>query len=67
MTHSHDASDPALAFVAAVNAREFDLLPASAFVRATHGRDLSGTAADVVRRDQDGHWQYVIDNPFGTA
>jgi ketosteroid isomerase-like protein len=29
--------------------------------------DLSGTAADVVRRDADGHWRYVIDNPFGTG
>lgn len=29
--------------------------------------DLSGTATDVVRRDQEGRWQYVIDNPFGTS
>jgi ketosteroid isomerase-like protein len=124
MTHSHDASDPALAFVAAVNAREFDLLdrtyaedavlvpapgqpmtgadrvaasqrllsfglPMDATVRHLYVAgdiallivdwsmrgttpdgydiDLSGTATDVVRRDQYGHWKYVIDNPFGTA
>jgi len=29
--------------------------------------DLSGTATDVLRRGADGHWRYVIDNPFGTA
>jgi ketosteroid isomerase-like protein len=28
--------------------------------------DLSGTAADVLRRDDDG-WKLWIDNPFGTA
>jgi ketosteroid isomerase-like protein len=33
------------------------------------GRELSlaGAAADVARRGPDGHWRYVIDNPFGTA
>ncbi|MGA5218787.1 YybH family protein [Streptomyces cinereoruber] len=25
----------------------------------------SGTATDVVRRGEDGHWRYVIDSPFG--
>ncbi|MEV4805469.1 DUF4440 domain-containing protein [Nonomuraea sp. NPDC049421] len=29
--------------------------------------DLSGTATDVLRRDADGRWRYVIDNPHGTA
>ena len=29
--------------------------------------NLRGTAADVARRGPDGHWRYVIDNPFGTA
>ncbi|MFD3706772.1 YybH family protein [Nocardia sp. NPDC058658] len=28
---------------------------------------LTGTATDVARRDADGHWRYIIDNPFGTA
>ncbi|TCJ95712.1 uncharacterized protein (TIGR02246 family) [Nocardia alba] len=28
---------------------------------------LSGTATDVARRDADGYWRYVIDNPFGIA
>ncbi|MFG2291847.1 YybH family protein [Streptomyces sp. NPDC048603] len=27
---------------------------------------MSGTATDVARRGADGHWRYVIDNPFGT-
>jgi ketosteroid isomerase-like protein len=31
------------------------------------GLDMTGTATDVVRRDADGTWRYVIDNPFGTA
>lgn len=36
------------------------------------GRDgeqvhLEGTAADIVRRGADGCWQYLIDNPQGTA
>src|SRR5918997_1342436 len=26
--------------------------------------DLNGTATDVIRRDSDGQWRYVIDNPF---
>jgi len=26
---------------------------------------LSGTGLDVLRRDADGTWRYVIDNPFG--
>jgi ketosteroid isomerase-like protein len=29
--------------------------------------DLRGTATDVIRRNPDGHWRYVIDNPFGIA
>lgn len=29
--------------------------------------DLSGTGADVVARQADGTWLYVIDNPFGVA
>lgn len=29
--------------------------------------DIRGTATDVARRGQDGHWRYIIDNPFGTA
>lgn len=29
--------------------------------------DLRGTATDVARRGPDGHWRYVIDNPFGVA
>ncbi|MFD1532559.1 hypothetical protein [Pseudonocardia aurantiaca] len=29
--------------------------------------DMSGTAADVVRRDPDGTWRYLVDNPFGTT
>ncbi|MEU4705369.1 DUF4440 domain-containing protein [Nocardia salmonicida] len=28
---------------------------------------VSGTATDVARRDADGFWRYVIDNPFGVA
>ncbi|MFE3317349.1 YybH family protein [Nocardia sp. NPDC059195] len=28
---------------------------------------VSGTATDVARRDADGYWRYVIDNPFGIA
>lgn len=28
---------------------------------------LAGTATDVVRRQADGTWRTVIDNPFGTA
>jgi ketosteroid isomerase-like protein len=28
---------------------------------------MSGTAADVLRRDTDGRWRYLVDNPFGTA
>lgn len=124
MTHFHDASSAAQAFVAAFNARDFDLLdrtyaddavvvpapgqpmtgaarvaaterllsfglPMDATVRHTYVAgdtallivdwamrgttpdgyeiDLSGTATDVVRRDQEGHWLYVIDNPFGTS
>ncbi|MFF3004154.1 YybH family protein [Kitasatospora sp. NPDC057940] len=29
--------------------------------------DLAGTATDVARRGPDGHWRYLLDNPFGTA
>lgn len=28
---------------------------------------VRGTATDVARRGADGHWRYVIDNPFGVA
>jgi uncharacterized protein (TIGR02246 family) len=28
---------------------------------------LSGTTADVARRQSDGTWRFVIDNPWGTA
>jgi len=28
---------------------------------------VAGTATDVARRDPDGTWRYVIDNPWGTA
>ncbi|TMQ99165.1 DUF4440 domain-containing protein [Actinomadura soli] len=28
---------------------------------------IEGTATDVARRGSDGHWRYVIDNPFGCA
>lgn len=31
------------------------------------GDAVSGTATDVARRGADGHWRYVIDNPFGVA
>ena len=27
---------------------------------------LSGNACDIVRKQKDGTWKYVIDNPFGT-
>lgn len=29
--------------------------------------DIQGTATDVARRDAEGTWRYIIDNPFGTA
>ena len=29
--------------------------------------DMHGTAADVVRREPDGTWRYLVDNPYGTA
>lgn len=28
---------------------------------------MEGTTADVVRRQADGSWKYVIDNPWGSA
>jgi ketosteroid isomerase-like protein len=28
---------------------------------------IQGTATDVARRGPDGHWRYIIDNPFGVA
>ncbi len=28
---------------------------------------VEGTATDVARRGPDGHWRYIIDNPFGVA
>jgi uncharacterized protein (TIGR02246 family) len=27
---------------------------------------VAGTATDVLRKGADGHWRYVIDNPWGT-
>ncbi|MFI0406298.1 YybH family protein [Actinomadura sp. 3N508] len=35
--------------------------------RAGHAVHIEGTATDVARRGSDGHWRYVIDNPFGCA
>ncbi|WP_217697517.1 YybH family protein [Nocardia donostiensis] len=32
-----------------------------------HTIDLTGTATDIVRRQADGSWRYVIDNPAGTT
>jgi len=29
--------------------------------------ELSGQTSDVVRRQADGSWLFVIDNPFGAA
>jgi len=29
------------------------------------GTDIEATGTDVARRGPDGHWRYVIDNPFG--
>ncbi len=29
--------------------------------------DLSGAAADVLRRGADGRWRYLVNNPFGTG
>lgn len=29
--------------------------------------NIQGTATDVARRNSDGVWRYIIDNPFGTA
>jgi ketosteroid isomerase-like protein len=36
---------------------------------AANGRDvrITGAATDVARRGADGHWRYVIDNPFGSS
>jgi uncharacterized protein (TIGR02246 family) len=33
------------------------------------GREVNifATANDIARRGADGHWRYLIDNPFGTA
>ena len=28
---------------------------------------MTGTTSDVVRRQPDGSWRFVIDNPYGTA
>lgn len=35
---------------------------------AADGRavDVRGTATDIARRGADGHWRYVVDNPWGT-
>lgn len=27
---------------------------------------MAGTTADVARKQSDGNWRYIIDNPFGT-
>ncbi|GIF40231.1 hypothetical protein Axi01nite_45420 [Actinoplanes xinjiangensis] len=35
--------------------------------RQGHPLDLSGVAADVLRRGADGRWRYLINNPFGTG
>ncbi|MFI0366314.1 YybH family protein [Actinomadura sp. 1N219] len=35
--------------------------------RAGHPVHIEGTATDVARRGSDGHWRYIIDNPFGCA
>jgi ketosteroid isomerase-like protein len=32
-----------------------------------HDVHIAGTATDVARRDADGRWRYVIDNPFGSS
>lgn len=29
--------------------------------------NMTATTSDVFRRDSDGRWRYVIDNPWGTA
>ena len=29
------------------------------------GRNLAGTAADILRRQPDGAWKFVLDNPYG--
>ena len=29
--------------------------------------NMAATTSDVLRRDEDGRWRYVIDNPWGTA
>src|SRR5204863_8928722 len=31
------------------------------------GEPMAGTTAEVVRRQSDGTWRYVIDNPWGGA
>jgi len=29
--------------------------------------DMKGVSADVLRRQKDGNWAYLIDNPYGAA
>jgi ketosteroid isomerase-like protein len=31
------------------------------------GDPVEGTTAEVVRRQADGSWKYILDNPFGGA
>ncbi|WP_216209515.1 YybH family protein [Amycolatopsis aidingensis] len=37
------------------------------WVIAGDGVRVEGTATDVARRDAEGRWRYVIDNPFGVT
>lgn len=36
-------------------------------MEATDGSTVEGATAEVVRRQPDGTWRYIIDNPDGTA
>ena len=54
-----------------VEARDLALLMAKWTLNAasSHGQpiEIGGHTSDVVRRQPDGSWLFVIDNPFGTA